>query len=55
MIFGFRSVHCDDPACATILGWPDGDLCEDCQNALKQQGIATEDVQLSLDDEQAAA
>ena len=50
-----RDVPCSDEDCATVLGWPEAPICPDCADALEQQGIATEDVQLTLDDEEEAA
>lgn len=45
-----RSIPCDDESCGTVLGWPDAHLCEDCAGALEQQGIATPDEQLTLEE-----
>ena len=50
-----RDVPCDDEACPTVLGGPTApDLCEDCREQFEQRGIATENTQLGLDDEESA-
>lgn len=50
-----RDVPCDVEACPTVLGGPaHPDLCEDCRKQFEQQGVATEDEQLTLGDAEAA-
>ena len=50
-----RAVPCDSESCSTVLAGPtDPDLCEDCAAAFEQQGVATSNEQLTLDDEEAA-
>lgn len=49
-----RDVPCSDESCATVLGWQDGEICEDCTAQIEQQGIATSNEQLTLTDEEGA-